>query len=521
MARRLDIGLSQPSGPVLGLVALLVLGLFVGLFAGGLWGRVSQQGISEDDYIVMVSALYERERSIANAQERLSQLGKSDIAQATSSLAEAYPKRHPEAQTEARALRQLASALNRAATQDTVAKTADPQREGGSDGKWTWMVAALVVILALAFGGPMALKYARTTRGRLAVHPSSIVDRASWRRPSATGSQDTAAARERGIAGLSVRPLGSRSLPEVIASESAGQTGTGADALRRAGRFATNLGGLQPPGRDTSRSGGLERGDRHGVGPDSPQRSERIVASTTGLRGAERTGVTSDGFPRAERTGAGANKEKEPPLGRPEASNPILSARQMLERWRPARHLGQVDERSARDRLRSPHKPPAGPTSGLHFESHYQLDDEPYDEVHPIVDRETGDLIGACGISAVLRLLDTPRPRYYAFSIWVHAYASNETIKTVGIGSRWAQASAPPELVAWAASGTVDEILAASTDFRSTLQTHTFRVDVTIDSFRFGSDAESPRDSYFANLVAVFDVSVKQRLGEHTYTGGA
>ncbi|MBI4320815.1 MAG: hypothetical protein HY675_20170 [Chloroflexi bacterium] len=379
MARRTNIGLSEPSRPVLGLFAIAVVGFVVGFLFGGAWSRVGQQGIKEDDYFVMVSALFERERSLANAQDRLAVLGRSDIARATLSLSETYPRSHPEAQVEARSLRQLANALNGVAATGTDGRaTSGSPTDSGSNGIWFWLGVALVLICLLGFGGPLILRFAAASRGRL----------------TARGLGGTGSSRVSRVRRETARPIPfTRRTPgRVLSSE------------------------VRSDGANQQPSDGID--------------------STVGLK--------------------------------------------------------------------------RGIALGLQFESRYQFGEEPYDEVHPIVDGYTGDLIGACGTSAVLKLNDTPHPRYFAFSVWAHDYVSDEPLKNVVIVSRWAQANAPPELVSWAGNGVIDQVLPVGQGLQFTLETYALRVEVMVDSFRFGTDAESPRDSYFTNLVISFHVSIKR-----------
>ncbi len=390
MMRRFDFKISQSNGPLLGLAGLLLVGLVTGLIVGWLWSRVGQDGIREDDYLVMVSLLYDRDRSVPNAQERLAILQDSDVLRNLTALSESYPKTHPEAQTEARALRQLANALGKSpADSKSQQSTSDRSSQGGSGGIWIWLGIALVFVVILGVGGPFALQFAHSTQGRFGLpwnraprRRSSIFDGRTVRRPT--------------------------------------------------------------------------------VSPNSIRTLQRL-----------------------QRTAVEEPKENQ--------QDDTELEMQQFKTFSPSKSFSSS----------SPS------TSALRFSSRYEFGEDPYDEVHPVNDKISGELIGACGFSAELKLSDEFPGRYYAFSVWAHDYVGGSKLKSVGIVSKWAKSKAPPQLVRWSESGKAAEVVVANPGMRLLIDTAKLAIDVNISSFRYGGDALAPPDSYFSSLVVNFDVKIK------------
>ncbi len=375
MYRRANLPVSKPSGPVLGLAAVLVAGLFAGLVIGAIWSRIGQEGVPEDAYVVMVSLLYDRERSVPNALDRLALLENGNSAHSITVLADAYPKAHPEAQTESRAIRQLASALNKdsASSQPTRTPSGETKSGGGFDGMWLWLGIALLFVSSLGVGGPMVLRLVDPTRRRLS--------------PS----------------------------------------------FGRKSRYTLSL-------------------------ESRPQR--RPTASPPSIR-------------------------------------TLNYARQEMAR------------ESADDDAPEQVSVLSSPRAEFRFQSHYQFGEDPYDEVHPIVDRASGSLIGACGFSSELKMSEENPGRFYAFSVWAHDYVGGDKFKRIGIVSKWAKSKAPPDLVRWAGNGKMNEVVVANPGMRIVLDTGNLHVDVNISSFRYGTESGLPQDGYFASLATAFDVRIK------------
>jgi hypothetical protein len=122
-------------------------------------------------------------------------------------------------------------------------------------------------------------------------------------------------------------------------------------------------------------------------------------------------------------------------------------------------------------------------------------------------------LIGACGISAELKLSDDDPGHYYAFSFWAHDYVSDGNLRRIAVVSKWAKSQAPAELVRWTERSRVDDVVVANPGMRLLIDTGSLSVDVNLAGFRYGNDAEAPPDAYFSSLSATFDIKVKSSVG--------
>lgn len=106
---------SSIKGWRLGFLAVVVAAALAGWGAGfalrGPEQPQPEQALLWDDYIVGVAALYAREESLSQAQERLRALNSPDVGHTVAMLALAYTPVDPQGQEDAQALRELAAAL--------------------------------------------------------------------------------------------------------------------------------------------------------------------------------------------------------------------------------------------------------------------------------------------------------------------------------------------------------------------------------------------------------------------------
>lgn len=143
------------------------------------------------------------------------------------------------------------------------------------------------------------------------------------------------------------------------------------------------------------------------------------------------------------------------------------------------------------------------------FRTSYGFGDEPYDEIHPILDRRNKTLAGACGVSAAREMSDEGPTRYWAFTAWVHDYVSQkDQLKSVGLVSKWAYEHFGDEIDEWLGSGEVDEVRQVEYGQVARLETSNLAVDLSIEEYDFGD--ELPSDGYFARLAAKFDVEIRR-----------
>ena len=89
----------------------LAAGLGMGALTGWLWLWLSPPAVPLEDYAVLVSAAYDRERLPLNAVERLTAAGVRDVGDTLAAIAKDYRRNHAERQRDATRLEQLAEAL--------------------------------------------------------------------------------------------------------------------------------------------------------------------------------------------------------------------------------------------------------------------------------------------------------------------------------------------------------------------------------------------------------------------------
>ncbi len=145
------------------------------------------------------------------------------------------------------------------------------------------------------------------------------------------------------------------------------------------------------------------------------------------------------------------------------------------------------------------------------FQSTYELGDDPYDEIHPIVDRETGVLLGACGLSASKWLEPAGSGKFYAFTAWLHDYVADQELRSVGIVSRWALDQGRNLTEEWLQSGAVDDVIEAKNGGVTRLETGSLAGNVTINESLYNSS--TPAQSHFSRLSIRFEIFVKSGVG--------
>jgi len=135
-------------------IAAILAGLVLGLLFQ--WTRAQAVGpsIPQDEYVVIVSSLYQSESNLALARERLARLSQVDFAKLVGKQADTYAT-SPKLAREARNLRNLANDLAAGKPVTTVqpGETGRPagtasggQKEQGNGGQW-WITAILAALL--------------------------------------------------------------------------------------------------------------------------------------------------------------------------------------------------------------------------------------------------------------------------------------------------------------------------------------------------------------------------------------
>ena len=137
----------------------LAAGLGVGAVAAWVWLWLAPPAVPLEDYAVLVSAAYDRERLPFNAVERLTAAGVRDVGSTVAAIAREYRRTHPERQRDAGKIEQLAEALQ---GQSGGGGSGMGDRGGG----WSWAVVPL--LLAAVAGLIAATRGRRLRRGRAA-----------------------------------------------------------------------------------------------------------------------------------------------------------------------------------------------------------------------------------------------------------------------------------------------------------------------------------------------------------------
>ena len=384
-----------------GFAAILLVGLGAGTVVSRTMAAAAPSRIAQQDYVALVAVLYDREKSLSSAQDRLKILGADDEAKLVSSVASSYVPGIEGQPNDAEPLRQLSIALGRTApagqASPTVAAVSTPtgRAETQSSSGVNWPLVIAVALMAVLIIGVLIVV-------RWMVRPSPV----------------------RGFTNVDWSPVGSPSSRRV--SE---------DRVREKERASQPL----------------------------PRRSELPFGLSIFGGGHRRAGPTETGS---------------------EGEETVTTRR--------TRAGGEV---SAVEANRS-------------FASRYRLGDDPFDEVHPILDPSTGLLIGACGLSAALQGKSAEGRGYYAFLVWVHDYLTPQSFKGIGLTTRWRIREKGEGLTSWVQSSMVEDLAAAETGFKTSIRTRHLLVDISLPEVECLPDEEGLPDGYFRSLAIKFEVSM-------------
>lgn len=389
-----------PEGPILGLGAVFVASLIIGIVFGGVWSRFEQKGIGVDDYVVMVSLLYARDSNLPAALESLSLLNGDDPGKLVGLAAERYPRSHPDSQSEAQALTTLATKIKEQGTLARASATYGDSESRGDGSPWTWLGVALIAICVLGIGWPLSLRLVKATRRGLSgarIEGKNTARASKWKDvPPRRGTPTARAASAPREEIQEVAQLGREHRPNVA---------------QRTGSLTTLL---------------------HGVAP-----------------------------------------EKRPVTGHPAAHE-------------------------------------SGPREV--FASRYRHGIEPFDEVYTITSPISNELIGACGMSSLLKVANSPDAPYYAMTVWAQDYISKEPLRCIALVSKYYWEHPTRELTRWIRSRVADDVVVPTPELSLTLDTTNLKVEVNVLKTRYRDDAHAPHESCFSELEAHFHVRQRARL---------
>jgi len=149
---------------------------------------------------------------------------------------------------------------------------------------------------------------------------------------------------------------------------------------------------------------------------------------------------------------------------------------------------------------------PADPQSAsMVFDCQFRPDDEPYDDIHRIIDPLTRVAIGACGVSSAGRLTGKIAG-CYSFILWLQDYTSDDQVACVGLVSRWAESTRGPELREWAQRERLQRVVVVSSGDRIVLETAGLRANANVISFDYLDGPSIPRYGCFRSLHIRFHV---------------
>ncbi len=141
------------------------------------------------------------------------------------------------------------------------------------------------------------------------------------------------------------------------------------------------------------------------------------------------------------------------------------------------------------------------------FQSVYRRGDDPFDEIHPILDPESGALVGACGLNGTLKR-DTPKgPRYYGFTAWVQNYVRDEQLFAAGLVTPGAVNHARDEIDNWVKRGQVDVVLPLERGATAKIGDANLGLSLTILGVELGRDGDHPIGDV-AQLTVRFEVQI-------------
>jgi hypothetical protein len=141
------------------------------------------------------------------------------------------------------------------------------------------------------------------------------------------------------------------------------------------------------------------------------------------------------------------------------------------------------------------------------FQSVYRRGDDPFDEIHPILDPDSGALVGACGLNATLKRDTLNGPRYYGFTAWVQDYVRDEQLFAAGLVTPGAVDQARDEIDAWVKRGQVDIVLPLERGAIAEIGDASLGLSLTILNLELGRDGDHPIGDV-AQLTVRFEVQI-------------
>jgi hypothetical protein len=166
------------------------------------------------------------------------------------------------------------------------------------------------------------------------------------------------------------------------------------------------------------------------------------------------------------------------------------------------------------ERLESPTgtrvpRPTARPATrsgeALVFQSTYRRGDDPFDEIHPVLDPTSGSLVAACGLNSTLKYDSGKTARWYAFTAWVQDYARDEQLFATGLVAPGAIDAQQEEIDTWVERGQVDVVLPAERGATTRVGDDDLSATITVVNVEYGREGRG-QAADIAQLTVKFEV---------------
>jgi hypothetical protein len=437
--------------------------------------------------MILVAALYDREQIISNAQERLAILNSKDIANDVANQAAAYTEQHKDKASTASSLRNLAQALKNNPSTSPLATQGSSTSDTGKSaaGSGGGISPLLVIVLAIVIAGLIYFGYTR-----ILAKPHSSASRNFRSMPNAEARQNAWPAHWRPYdPDEEKRPSDILSEPKPFVSES------------------------KPYVPETKPHVSEPK-------PYIPDSTDEDTQPSVGQRAVGTTAPEETSPPRTYQTGNVSEPrpyviENKTEMIAPSEPDPISPGVTGTSVAVPVASHGTYQTTINRSQPTvAPGKPPVNPktawsmepkSGSMVFDCHFRYDDDPYDEVHSIVDPLTKMTVGACGISSAGKLSGR-HGGTYSFLVWLHDYGSGDEVCCMGIISKWAESNRALELRDWSRKERIRKTVNVVDAGRLVLETSGLRANASVVAYDYIESSAVPRQGCFRTLNLRFHV---------------
>ena len=491
----------SPSRPMMLLALMFVVGIGVGWVVTRPFANTAPQHVSSVDYVTVVAQLYQRDHNTTVARERLAILGSpTNLVQQALASAQSGKLTDP---SDRASLVALAQALQ-VPVDSTLALSPSPASTATS-------------------GTANGATDSSSNSASASIAASAATTATATNGTSADNSSTSSAAGHISPIGPIVAFLLAFALGGVVLMRTAGLSLPGLDFLEDFSFRLPTLGSMRPngsprsvraprqddaafrrPTRSTTRYAGDEAEadsyDDESLDEEPRRDTGRMgVVPAASSRPAALAGRPE--MPRVDTYRPDSRRGEAPVLDRAIARS-VPVAERLVARAAPV-----VERPAVRPSPATRNRPAATRPAPrrLSFQSHYQLGDEGFDEIHTITDPQTGALVAACGLNCALANRQGGASRCFAFSAWLQDYVGDDQLQAVGLVSPGAIDRERDQIDNWAQTGDITEILAAEEGATAELKTGTLITTINVVEAEYGN-AGGISDAYLSAIVVRFDV---------------